>query len=182
MAKGHKLRFKTTALYYISSFADDPPSFDGRGRPIAQTTIGSIAFGSEALRDAALAITLGKLSVLWWSATGDDFHVTGKGLAGLPIALDALSPKVVAKLAAYGAALRREMPKHVIYTQYAGKKMGNCDIEYLRRLTDEIDRYLLEVLDASDTWEDVEVAYARFMKMTKERPGTTRADLSEEAD
>ena len=182
MPKGHKLRFKTTALYYISSFAEDPPSFDGLGRPIAQTKVGSIAFSSEAFRDGALAVTLCKLAVLWWSATGDDFDVTAKGLGGLPIALESFSPEVTEKLAAYGAVLRREMPKHVIYTQYAGKKMGNYDIKYLRHITDEIDRYLLEVLDATDAWEDVEIAYARFMKMTKERAGTTRADLSEEAD
>jgi hypothetical protein len=182
MRKAHELRFKNTALYYISTFSEDPPSFDGRGRPISHTMVGQIAFDTLSIRDCALAITLGKLSVLWWAATGDDFHVTSKGLGSLPVSPEQFPAKTQAKLAAYGAALRREMPKHVIYTQYAGKKMGNYDIKCLRHLTDEIDRYLLEVLDASDTWEDVEVAYARFMKMTKERPGTTRADLSEEAD
>jgi hypothetical protein len=41
-------------------------------------------------------------------------------------------------------------------------------------LTDQSDRLVLEAYGLQDHWDDIELAYAGFMKATGERPGTTR--------
>ena len=172
-------RFKSTALYYLSVFAIDPPCFDASGREIVQPQIGQLAIGDERDRNRALATSVGKISLLWWAATGDDFHLTAKGLASLPISLGSLAPEILTRLDDLAGQLLREMPNHIIYTNYAGKRMGNYDLKRLRYLTDEIDRLILEGLGRSDDWENVELAYHRFMKMTRERHGTTRGQMDE---
>jgi hypothetical protein len=173
----HKLRFKTIALYYVSAFASDPPSFDGNGRQIAQTSIGEIKFESEFDRDVALAISVGKIALAWWAATGDDFHVTAKTLATFPFDLTRLSASAKNEIAQIGAEMQNQMKQNVIFTNYAGKKMGNYDIKRLRGLTDKSDQIALSDLGLSEHWEDIELAYSRFMKMTGERPGTTRGEI-----
>lgn len=174
-----QLRFKTTALYYLSVFADDPPSFDGAGRPIAQTKVGQIKFATDVERDRALAVALSKISVIWWASTGDDFDVTSKGLGSLPISLAKLPKKTIQELDRLSLKIKKEMSNHVIYTNYAGKRMGNYDIKNVRHLTDQVDRVILGALGTPETWDDIELAYARFMKMTRERHGTTRGNMDD---
>ncbi len=173
------LRFKTTALYYLSVFASDPPSFDGAGRPISQTTVGQINFANDVERDRALAVALSKVSAIWWAATGDDFHVTSKGLGGLPISTTNFSGDHSRAIDQLASDIKREMASHIIYTNYAGKRMGNYDIKNIRHLTDEVDRLILSAVGMPEVWDDLELAYARFMKMTRERHGTTRGDMGD---
>ena len=66
------------------------------------------------------------------------------------------------------------MAKNIIYTKYAGKIMGNYDIKCVRHILDETDVELLRAVDLEKYWEDIELAYAHFMKATGERPGTVR--------
>lgn len=63
---------------------------------------------------------------------------------------------------------------NIIYTKYAGKWIGNYDMKMVRDLTDEADVLTLDALGLSHYWDSIELAYARFMKMTGERPGTVR--------
>lgn len=173
------LRFKTTALYYLSVFADDPPSFDGAGKSISQTKVGQINFADSLERDRALAIALSKISVLWWAATGDDFDVTSKGLGSLPISPNSFSREAIKELDLIASKIKNEMSRHIIYTNYAGKRMGNYDIKNVRYITDEVDRLILREVGMADVWDDLELAYARFMKMTRERHGTTRGNMGD---
>jgi len=170
----HAVRFKTTALYYISAFAFDPPSYDQHGGAIAQTKIGSIRFNSEEFRNLALSIVLSKIAVLWWTATGDDFDVTASGLGSTPVNLTKLPNKVCQRLLKLSEEIQGCLSENVIYTKYAGKWMGNYDIKYVRHLTDEVDKLILEAFGLQDYWEDLELAYSHFMKATGERPGTRR--------
>ena len=66
------------------------------------------------------------------------------------------------------------MKENIIYTKYAGKWMGNYDTKCVRYLTDSADRKFLDAFGLGDYWEDIELAYDHFMKMTGERPGTIR--------
>jgi hypothetical protein len=75
-----------------------------------------------------------------------------------------------------------EMKQHVIYTKYAGKLMGNYDVKDLRHLTDQVDQLVLASHGWQQYWGDVELAYQRFMKMTGERPGTTRGSVEGPTD
>lgn len=169
-----QLRFKTTALYYISAFSADPPSYDAGGKSISQTSIGTLSFPSQEKRDLALVTALSTLALAWWAATGDDFHVTSSGLGSTPIAPWLLPATVQEELLALSQRAQRAMAQNVIYTKYAGKWMGNYDIKCIRNITDQADMLLLESLGLAEHWDDISLAYARFMKMTGERPGTTR--------
>ena len=170
----HCIRFKTTALYYISAFVEDPPSYDQSGSSIEQTKVGGISFSEQQLRDAALVLALGKMSLLWWAATGDDFDVTASGLGSTPLSASSLSPELAKEYRSLTKTIQATMKKNVIYTKYAGKWMGNYDLKCVRHLTDAADRKLLDAFNLGDYWEDIELAYAHFMKMTGERPGTIR--------
>ena len=169
------LRFKTTALYYISAFVTDPPSFDSAGRAIAHTDVGALAFPTEEARKLAGVVALGKIGLIWWAATGDDFHVTATGLASTPVDCKSFPEDVRAKLVSLYDQIETAMADSIIYTRYAGKLMGNYDVKLVRHLTDVADRSILEALGLEEYWEDLELEYARFFKMTGERPGTTRS-------
>ena len=175
-AVGNKyaLRFKTTALYYVSAFVVDPPSLDERGRPIAQTKVGSIGFHERDTCDLAMAVALGKIALLWWASTGDDFDVTAKGLGSTPVDVNSFSDTVRATILELAMQIKDKMACNIIYTKYAGKWMGNYDIKCVRDLTDEVDIVVLKSYGLEHHWDDIELAYARFMKMTGERPGTVR--------
>ncbi len=170
----HELRFKTTALYYISAFVADPPSFDEFGRAIEHTKVSALRFANADARDLSLIVALGKLACLWWAATGDDFDVTGGGLGSTPVDPRRLSGRVRKELLRLAERAQEEMANNVIYTKYAGKWMGNYDVKCIREITDAADILVLRDLGLDGHWEDVELAYARFMKATGERPGTRR--------
>ncbi len=168
------LRFKTTALYYISAFVHDPPSYNQTGQPIEHTDIGSLRFKSEEIQEVALVLALGKIALMWWTATGDDFHVTASGLGNTPVAYDSVTENIRTELQVLSRETQEAMKENVIYTRYAGKWMGNYDIKRVRHLTDKADRLVLDSLGLGDYWDDLELEYVRFLKMTGERPGTTR--------
>ena len=169
------LRFKTTALYYISAFISDPPSFDEFGAPIAQTKVGVLHFPTPELQRLFYVLSLGKIALLWWAATGDDFDVTASGLSSTPIGIASIERDVRVQLDALSYQIQELMNENVIYTRYAGKWMGNYDVKCVRHLTDASDRLVLEAMGLGDYWEDLELEYVRFLKMTGERPGTTRS-------
>ena len=170
-----KLGFKTTGLYYISAFVSDPPSFDEFGTPIPHTDVGSLYCPTPEIQKALSVLAIGKIALLWWAATGDDFHVTASGLSSTPINVNLLERDVRSQLQDLSMQLQELMSKNVIYTRYAGKWMGNYDVKRVRHLTDVADRLVLESLGLGGYWEDLELEYVRFMKMTGERPGTTRS-------
>ena len=170
----HLIRFKTTALYYISAFVNDPPSFDDSGRSIDHTKVGQLRFSSAEVRDSALFVALGKIALLWWAATGDDFDVTASGLGSTPIRCSALPSQLNNTLCSAASKLQSAMAKNIIYTKYAGKVMGNYDIKCVRHIIDTTDMEFLKAMELEKYWQDIEVAYAHFMKATGERPGTVR--------
>lgn len=170
----HQLRFKSTALYYLSVFVNDPPAYTMQGRPTDQTKIGCLRFLDQPDRDFGLCVALGKLALLWWACTGDDFDVTAGGLQSTPIGREALSESAVAAILGLVPEIRSELGQHEIYTKYAGKMMGNYDVKFVRRLTDRVDAAILEDLGLSSFWLDIEHFYDGFNKQTGERPGTVR--------
>lgn len=171
---GESLGFKQTALYYLSIFVDDPPSWTMSGKRIPQTKIGRISFRTEDERDIALTMLAGRLGVWWWGATGDDFDVTTGLLESFPISI--LQVKSIhAELLKLSRQLRKEQVKHPLVTKYAGKEMGNYDMSRCRHITDRSDQLILEVLDLGQYWPDVLHADAGLAKVTGERHGTRRS-------
>lgn len=171
---GESLGFKQTALYYMSVFVEDPPSWTMAGERIPQTKIGKISFRTEQERDIAFIMLAGRLGVWWWGATGDDFDVTTGLLESFPISITQLK-STQASLLKLSRQLRKEQLKHPLVTKYAGKEMGNYDMSKCRHITDVSDRMILESLGLSQYWPEVLLADAGLAKVTGERPGTRRS-------
>ncbi len=171
---GEGLGFKQTALYYLSIFVDDPPSWTMTGKRTPQTKIGRLHFGTERERDIAFVLLAGRLGVWWWGATGDDFDVTSGLLGSFPVSIQQVNP-VATKLLKLSQQLRREQVKHPLVTKYAGKEMGNYDMSRCRHITDTSDQLILEALGLDHFWPDVLLADAGLAKVTGERPGTRRS-------
>lgn len=170
---GARLGFKKTALYYLSVFIDDPPSWTLDGRRIPQTEIGYLSFLDQEIRDLAFILLAGRLGVWWWGAVGDDFHVTNALLESFPVSPLRLG-SLAEELLRLAGALRKEQPRHPLVTKYAGKEMGNYDMSRCRHITDESDQLVLDHFGLSDLWPTVLLADARLAKVTGERPGTRR--------
>lgn len=168
------LGFKQTTLYYLSVFAEDPPAFQLDCAPTVQPQVARIFFTDQQEADVCLAILSSKLAFVWWYCTGDDFHTTQEGLKSLPVGLDDLSGENLKALAKIGERLREHLPKHVMFTKYAGKWMGNYVVSELRDLTDEADAILARSYGYDDLLDGLEHAYSCVYKPTGDRPGTLR--------
>ena len=170
---GASLGFKQTALYYLSVFIEEPPSWEMDGTRIPQTKVGSLYFPDERTRDIAFVLLAGRLGVWWWGTTGDDFDVTTGLLKGFPIGPDDVG-SVGDQLVALAQKLSAEQQQHPLVTKYAGKEMGNYDMSRCRHITDEADRLVLRQFDLDHLWPAVLLADASLAKVTGERPGTRR--------
>jgi hypothetical protein len=171
---GHSIGFKQTALYYMSVFIDEPPSWTPEGELTPQTMVGALVVQSEEEQALAHLILAGRLAVWWWSSTGDDFHVTAAMLKSFPISLEHLTP-VRERLLQLAADLREEQPRNPLVTLYNKKEMGNYDMLGCRHITDESDELILDAVGLGDYWPDVVASNHRLVRMTGERPGTRRA-------
>lgn len=170
----HQVGLKSIGLYWISCYDKEPPSFTLAGKPIPHTAVRGIAFQDKRLRDAALAVMSSKTMLLWWACNGDDFNVTGGLLTRIPVDLLKLDQAAVDDLAKIGQQLSKALDKHVQYTKYDGKWMGNYVLPELRHVTDLADDVLAEQLDFVERLADLELFYWSFYKPTGERPGTLR--------
>ncbi|MGW3735047.1 Eco57I restriction-modification methylase domain-containing protein [Streptomyces sp. NPDC005148] len=170
--------FKTTALYWLSVFDEDPPSYELDFRPTPQTKTGRLRFDSEREARVALAVAASKLAFVWWYSTGDDFDVTAEGFKSTPIDPSALSAGAKEHLIRLADRLFEDFPNHVAFTKYAGKWMGNYVLSEMRDITDSIDRILAQELGYEDLLPALEHAYYCAYKPTGDRPGTLRHDPS----
>lgn len=168
------LGFKQTSLYYLSVFREDPPAFELSCEPTPQTKIGRLSLGNQREADIVLATLLSKLAFVWWYASGDDFDVTQDGLKTTPVDPLRLPKAAQDELAALGAAIRKRLSQHLMFTKYAGKWMGNYVISELRDTTDQADLVLARELGYAKWLPDLEHAYYSVYKPTGDRPGTLR--------
>ena len=170
----HQVGLKSIGLYWISCYDREPPSYTLDGQAIPHTAVRGIAFETERIRDAALAVMASKTMLLWWACNGDDFNVTGGLLTRLPVDIRVLDAEVVKRLASIGRKISRALSDHVQYTKYDGKWMGNYVLPEMRAVTDEADRVLAEALGYVAALPDLELFYWSFYKPTGGRPGTLR--------
>lgn len=165
--------FKNIALYYISSFLDEPPTWSLEGEVIRQTKVSELSFDGEENKLIAFGVTAGRLAGWWWGAFGDDFDVTGGLLYSIPV-----DPKKIVKnrkkIISLVHKLAKEQKKNPLVTKYSGKWMGNYDMSRCRGITDEIDKLILEEFGMLEFWPALLYVDQTLAKVTGERPGTLR--------
>lgn len=157
--------YKTTALYQIGVYVEEPPTVDPVTRLPAYTSSqrsGWFYFDNSTQQHLALMILTGRWAYLWWLTYGDEFHVTRGVLAALPCDIERLASAaasgglssdppcdmelviLVERLLACSEVLQAEMPNHIRWMVKAGVDVGRYDLGELRHITDEADWLLAQ--------------------------------------
>ena len=166
-AKGTiSIMYKSTAWNYLSIFIKSPPAFDNSRNPIEQRGIKVIPFEDRVLRDAACAILLGKIASMWWSATGDGFHLKAGDITSMPIPCNS---DFLLKAAEYNSQIQEALVGTTGYTMNAEAHYGNYDARQIRHITDLIDKHLLKEIGLEDHWNALQLFYAEFTKQSTQR-------------
>lgn len=165
----HHLSYKTVASSFLSTFTERTPAYDLQGIEIEQSQIGSIQFEDSISRDVSFILSLNKIALLWWVATGDGFHLTKTNLDSIPI-FDSLfifkNPEILSN------KLQKELQQTLKFAKNAGKLIGNYDPREIRHLTDEIDKTILHTIQMEELWPDLQLFYANIIKK-----GSDKTDL-----
>ena len=111
-----------------------------------------------------MALGNSKLFYCYWSAVGDDFHVTQANFADLPLDLAALPAETRQALLRTVPRLERAMSKAVQFKRNAGKNVGNYNLALCRDVTDVTDRLFLDAVNATDLWDELELYYAQCVR------------------
>ena len=158
--------YKTTALYQLGVYVDEPPTVDPITREPASTNssrTGWLSFESDIERDLALVALAGRWGYLWWLTFSDEFHVTRgtlaafpgdiKRLASLPVGNPASGDMKLGSLLTLSRTLQAEMPRHIAWMKKAGVDVGRYNMAKLRHLTDRADWLLAQAWGIEDAFE-----------------------------
>lgn len=162
----HQLGFKTTALYQLGMYIDEPPTVDPVTREPAETNssrTGWLYFESEIERDLALLALAGRWGYLWWLTFSDEFDVTRSTLAAFPGDIKRLASPLVGNPAAgdmkleilvtLSRTLHEEMPNHIAWMKKSGVDVGRYNMAKLRHLTDRADWLLAQAWGIEDAFD-----------------------------
>ena len=160
------LGYKTTALYQLGVYVDEPPTVDPVTREPASTNssrTGWLSFENDIERDLALVALAGRWGYLWWITFSDEFDVTRSTLAAFPGDIKRLASLAVGNpasgdmklvsLLALSRTLQEEMPKHIAWMKKAGVDIGRYNMAKLRHLTDRADWLLARAWGIEDAFE-----------------------------
>ena len=158
---GHVLHFKQAAYNWLCFCRRLPPCYDSENKPVPQTKVGRIFFPDEETLKLAMLLANGKLMLVWWFMTGDDFHITRQIFDKFPIGFQRLSSRRRERLLGLFPEMEKAMEANVQFKQNAGKKVGNYNLAKCRHVTDMSDAVFAEALGFKDAWEDMELHYAQ---------------------
>ena len=160
-----RVGFRKTSFYFVTAFTDDPPAYDKNLNPIAQTQIGDLRVdrGDEAL---VISVLVGRLFAVWWSASGDLFHVNHGTINEFPIALSRLSDSGRERRKTLARLVLEELQRSPTYTFYDNKWLGGYDVRKVLPHSDALDALMLEELGLQRHLPAVFRAHARIQKST----------------
>ncbi|OAI47965.1 hypothetical protein AYO44_08220 [Planctomycetaceae bacterium SCGC AG-212-F19] len=161
---GHVLHYKQTAYNWLTFCRRLPPCYDAAGRPGPQTQFETLYFRAAWQRDAALLLLNGKWAFAYWIAVGDDFHVTRRTIAELPIDLEEIPRQLRVGLCRRARRLEQAMARATAFKRNAGKRVGTYNLARCRGITDTTDRLFADMFDLADVWPDVELLCAQVVK------------------
>ena len=159
----HELTFKAVIWHYLSSFIDPPPAYDLYGNPIEQPAVKTLNFPTSELRNASFVLSLSKVALMWWSATGDGLNLPSGALGSTPIPESIRFLEDISQLA---PDIQKGLKDTLKYVKNAKQWVGNYDVREIRYLTDEIDKRILSEIGLDDLWPNIQLFNATFMKQS----------------
>lgn len=157
----YALTFKAVIYHYLSSFIDPPPAYDLRGNPIEQPAVKRLLFSDSDSRDIAFVLSLAKVALLWWAATGDGLNLPCGALKSTPIPNQ---PEFLDLISRQAMTMQDALQETLGFAKNAGKWVGNYDVRKIRHLTDPVDQLVLRSIGLEDHWADLQLFIAAFMK------------------
>lgn len=151
-------------------------SLDGRVAEKIDRRLISIEIGPSIPGEIAVALLAGKISYLWWAATGDDFDFLRKQAEQV---LSLAESKEYEPLKRFADTVVEESYSCVFGSTNAGKIQLNIRWKSLRKLTDQFDREFLSSIGLGDEWRNLNIWYRQAMKAG--RDNANGVDFSREA-
>ena len=160
----HELHFSKIGYNWLTFCVDKPPVTGRNGQPLEQTQYGTMRFTDRERRDAAMVFLNGRLLFLWWIAVGDSFHLNKGDFQSAPLGPKQLGTEQHRAVLSLLPRLSAAMEENTIYNWNAGKRIGNYNLAVCRDITDHADKILLDALDRSDLWGEIELEYSLLVR------------------
>jgi hypothetical protein len=173
-----QLFMRPTGQYWIPVLPFHPPIFSERIDVLSQRDHGIEPFalleGED--KNITLALTASKVGFLWWSATGDDFHVDPR-FTEIPRSL-VRAKQISPELRAMADEVEKRSHEHILLSANAGSVYVNIRWLDLNVLLDKFARKLLEDLGMLTEWRNLAIWYRKTMRAT--RGSTSSMTLSDD--
>lgn len=140
----NQLFFSSTAYNWLTVTSKMPPVYDLFGNLVEQTKYGTVNFENPEFAWFSLSVFSSTFSYWYWLVYGDGFDVTKKLLGSIPVHPTLFRPQIYSALVQMGKDVQEEMEKHIVYKINAGKKIGNYNLRFCRKITDQIDELIFE--------------------------------------
>lgn len=163
--KGEEVFLRPSGQYWFPVLPVHPPTL-AANRTIEHPLdpgVRVIELSATEGKKLVVAALGGKLGYLWWSATGDDFHVNAGETVAVRALISSLDVSHLKALESPLAELWRAIPTEVILVSNLGLRF-NIRWSALRRQTDEVDRKLLDLLGLGSEWRSINIWYRQVMR------------------
>jgi hypothetical protein len=141
---GHTLYFKQSAYNWIAVSKKPAPCFDGGGKKIPQTKVGTICFHNADNVLFSLLFLNGKLFFSRWFSFGDEFDVTKDDLLSTVVPFDVITDEDKQILKNLAKEFSDKLDGTIQYKLNAGKKVGTYNTSKLWYITDKSDKIFLK--------------------------------------
>mgnify|MGYP000856258534 CR=1 FL=1 len=160
----YMLHFKKSAYNWLSFGREHAACFDEFGESISQSEYGTVFFRTQQDADSALLLLNGKLQFAFWTAIGDDFHVTQWMFGELPVDVCQLAQAIGTDVKVQADELWHAMQQETSFKLNAGKRVGNFNLARLRALTDKSDVAIARALGIEPIWQEIELLYVQTVR------------------
>ena len=145
---GMRIFYKKVAYNFLSVSSVEPPAYDKKNHPVAQTKLGSFTIDRNYYK-YVLLLLCGKFYISKWLTYGDDFDLTEKDLLSFTYPFDKINNEDRKQLVTLYERLVSNMPQTVQFKLNAGINVGTFNTSALWDITDESDMIFYKYLSAN---------------------------------
>ncbi len=133
------------AYNWFPAWRDIPETTTEKGKPSLPARTAGYRFRAEDDANVVFALLCSSLGFWWWAVASDGFNLKKWLLERFPVSLSSLTPASRERIAALGADLRKELPKHYVYKDNKGR-IGNYFLPACSANVHEIDLALADAV------------------------------------